>query len=49
MDWDIIHYSTRHKERLALIEKSVDASIFVRGKKEYAAPIWKILIINVAL
>lgn len=44
-----LHYSTRHKERLALIEKGVDASIFVRGKKEHAAPIWKILILNVAL
>ena len=44
-----LHYSTRHKERLALIEKGVDASIFVRGKKEHAAPIWKILILNLAL
>ena len=44
-----LHYSTRHKERLALIEKDVDASIFVRGKKEHAAPIWKILILNLAL
>lgn len=44
-----LHYSTRHKERLALIEKGVEASIFVRGKKEHAAPIWKILILNVAL
>lgn len=44
-----LHYSTRHKERLALIEKNSDASIFVRGKKEHAAPIWKILILNIAL
>jgi hypothetical protein len=44
-----LHYSTRNKERLALIEKGVDASIFVKGKKEFAAPIWKILILNLAL
>jgi multisubunit Na+/H+ antiporter MnhC subunit len=45
-----LHYSTRHKERLALIEKGVDASIFVRGKREeHAAPVWKILILNIAL
>ena len=32
-----------------MIEKGVDASIFVRGKKEHAAPVWKILILNLAL
>lgn len=44
-----LHYSTRNKERLALIEKGADASIFVRGKREKTAPIWKILILNLAL
>lgn len=44
-----LHYSTRNKERLALIEKGADASIFVRGKAEKAAPVWKILILNLAL
>lgn len=44
-----LHYSTRNKERLALIEKGADASIFVKGKAEKAAPIWKILILNLAL
>lgn len=44
-----LHYSTRHKERLALIEKGVDATIFVKGKREHAAPVWKILILNIAL
>lgn len=42
-----LHYSTRNKERLALIEKGADASIFARGK-QHAAPIWKVLILNVA-
>lgn len=44
-----LYFSTRNKERLALIEKGADASIFVRGKAEKAAPFWKILILNLAL
>ncbi len=44
-----LHYSTRNKERLALIEKGADASIFVKGKREKTTPVWKILILNVAL
>ena len=44
-----LHYSTRNKERLALIEKGADASIFVRGKRERTAPVWKVLILNLAL
>jgi hypothetical protein len=43
-----LHYSTRNKERLALIEKGADASIFVKGKA-HTAPIWKVLILNLAL
>jgi len=43
-----LHYSTRNKERLALIEKGADASIFVKGKS-HTAPIWKVLILNLAL
>jgi len=43
-----LYLSTRNKERLALIEKGADASIFMRGKS-YAAPIWKVLILNLAL
>ena len=44
-----LHYSTRNKERLALIEKGADASIFVKGKREHTAPIWKVLTLNLAL
>ena len=40
--------STRNKERLALIEKGADASIFMKGKG-HTAPIWKVLILNLAL
>jgi len=43
-----LHYSTRNKERLALIEKGADASIFVKGKT-HAAPVWKVIILNVSL
>lgn len=43
-----LHYSTRNKERMSLIEKGADASIFVKGKVR-TAPIWKILIMNLAL
>jgi hypothetical protein len=44
-----LYFSTRNKERMALIEKGADASIFVKGKREGTAPIWKVLILNLAL
>lgn len=40
-------YSTRNRERLALIEKGVDASIFLEGKGK-GVPMWKIFILNFA-
>jgi len=43
-----LYFSTRNKERLALIEKGVDATIFMKGKQQ-TAPIWKVLILNLAL
>lgn len=43
-----LYYSTRNRERLALIEKGADASIFVKGRSQ-TAPIWKVLILNLAL
>ena len=43
-----LYFSTRNKERLALIEKGADASIFALGKR-HTAPIWKVLIVNLAL
>lgn len=43
-----LYLSTRNKERLALIEKGADASIFMRGKSN-ATPIWKVLLLNIAL
>lgn len=44
-----LHYSTRNKERLALIEKGADASIFYTPKDKKAAPVWKILLLNLAV
>lgn len=41
-------YSTRNRERLALIEKGVDASIFMKGRRE-STPMWKVFILNLAL
>ncbi|MGB5699223.1 DUF6249 domain-containing protein [Muriicola sp.] len=44
-----LYFTTRNKERLALIEKGAEASIFVKGKREETAPFWKVLIVNLAL
>ncbi len=42
-----LHYSTRNKERLALIEKGMDAGIFKENK--VAPPVWKVFVLNLAL
>ncbi|MGB3774910.1 MAG: DUF6249 domain-containing protein [Leeuwenhoekiella sp.] len=45
-----LHYSTRNKERLALIEKGADANIFVKTKNSgESAPVWKIFLLNFGL
>nr|WP_321233623.1 DUF6249 domain-containing protein [uncultured Psychroserpens sp.] len=44
-----LYLSTRNKERLALIEKGADATIFMKGRSSRTAPIWKVLILNLAL
>ena len=45
-----LFYSTRNKERLALIEKGTDASIFMKGYEKNGvrnpAPFWKVFILN---
>jgi len=40
--------SARNKERLALIEKGADASIFY-SKNKRATPMWKVIVVNFAL
>ncbi|WP_339841429.1 DUF6249 domain-containing protein [uncultured Maribacter sp.] len=42
-----LYISSRNRERLALIEKGADASIFARG--EGKSPIWKVMILNISL
>ncbi|NAS29803.1 hypothetical protein GTQ40_02360 [Flavobacteriaceae bacterium R38] len=44
-----LKYSTRNKERMALIEKGAEASIFFSNKKAQTTPVWKIIILNLAL
>lgn len=44
-----LYFSTRNKERMALIEKGADASIFMKGRSKNAAPFWKVLILNLGL
>jgi uncharacterized membrane protein len=45
-----LHYTTRNRERMALIEKGADASIFFTKKeKRRTTPFWKILLLNFAL
>jgi len=41
-----LYFSTRNKERLALIEKGADASIFNLSKK--AGSSWKVIVLNLA-
>ncbi len=40
--------SARNKERMALIEKGADASIFY-NKNKRITPVWKVLILNLSL
>lgn len=44
-----LFFSTRNKERLALIEKGIEAKIFSRGDKGNPAPFWKVFILNLAV
>ncbi|WP_296382046.1 DUF6249 domain-containing protein [Winogradskyella sp.] len=41
-----LYISSRNKERLALIEKGADASIFNIGKRSGAS--WKVIVLNLA-
>ena len=40
-----LYFSTRNKERMALIEKGIGADIFNKGKRS-TAPGWKVFILN---
>ncbi len=47
-----LYYTSRHKERLALIEKDKDVSVFMSNKPpatHSARSVWKIISVNLAL
>ncbi len=44
-----LFFSTRHKERMALIEKGVSADLFVSSKRKSAIPLYAVLLINLGV
>ena len=44
-----LFYSTRHKERMALIEKGQSADLFVTSKRKSSIPLYAILLINLGI
>ena len=42
-----LYISARNRERLALIDKGADASIFY--SKKHVTPVWKVIVLNLAL
>ena len=44
-----LFYSTRNKERLALIEKGADAKIFMSGEKKRSTLTGRVIVLNLAL
>jgi hypothetical protein len=44
-----LFYSTRNKERLALIEKGVDAKIFMQGERKKSTLTGRVVVLNLAL
>jgi len=46
-----LYYSKKNIERLSLIEKGADTSIFIKGKSNdnNPAPFWKVFILNVSV
>ncbi len=43
-----LYITARHRERLALIDKGADATIFYSGKRS-VTPVWKVIVLNLAL
>lgn len=44
-----LYFNTRHKERLALIEKDKDVSIFAGPKVVRTYSVWKVITLNLGL
>jgi len=44
-----LYFSTRHKERIALIEKDKDVSLFFSKRPTNSSPVWRLVVLNLAL
>lgn len=44
-----LFFSTRNKERLALIEKGVDAKIFMKGERKKSTLTGRVIVLNLSL
>lgn len=44
-----LYFSTRNKERLALIEKGAEANIFNKGQNNGPSSFWKVFLLNIGL
>ena len=44
-----MYYTTRNKERMALIEKGADASIFKTGRKSFSVLKWGMFLVGVGI
>ena len=44
-----LYFTTRNRERLALIEKGVDAQIFSKGRRKGGASYTKVFVLNLAV
>ncbi len=44
-----MYYSTRNKERMALIEKGMDASLFRSGRKSFSVLKWGMFLVGIGI
>ena len=44
-----LYFTARHKERLALIEKDKDVSVFYNSKRAPTSNVWRNVVLNLAL
>ena len=44
-----LYFTTRHKERMSLIEKGMNADLFVSSKRKSAVPMYAVILINLGV
>ncbi|MBT8229073.1 MAG: hypothetical protein KJO50_02360 [Bacteroidia bacterium] len=44
-----LYFTTRHKERMALIDKGMNADLFVTSKRKSAIPFYAVMLINLGI